>query len=419
MKQLQPYTIYRIYSGALALLRALHFTTATYYYITAVGLNPFQLVLVGTTLMIVILVGEVPTGVLADTYTRRLSVIVGVALMGVGFLVEGAIARFAAVLAAQVIWGVGLTFTSGALEAWIADELGGTDLEAVYLRGSQIGSASALAGIAGSVALASVRLNLPLIVSGLGLLALAIFLALAMTERGFTPQRHAGQSAWGTARATLRAGIRQVRRRAALLRIMGITFFFAIASESFDRLWEVHFLSRTGFPALDGLTPVAWFGVINAGALLLSIGAASLARRRFDTRSSRGLARLLALVTALAMAGMFGFGLATSFTAALLAYWAAYLMRRLYEPLYMAWLNQHATSEVRATVLSLAGQVDAVGQIAGGPLFGLIATAVSTAAAIVAAGCALIPALLLYRPALRGKDITSAQDVGAIATIEG
>jgi MFS transporter, DHA3 family, tetracycline resistance protein len=419
VRQLQPYTVYRIYSGVLALLRSLHFTAVVFYYVTVVGLNPFQLVLVGTTLMTVILVGEVPTGVVADTYSRRLSVIIGVALMGAGFLVEGAVAHFAAVLAAQVIWGLGATFTSGALEAWIADELGGADLDVIYLRGSQIGSAGALVGIAGSVALAGVRLNLPLIVSGLGLLALAAFLALAMPERGFTPRRHADRSAWSAARATLRAGVRLVWGRAALLTIMGITFFFAMASESFDRLWEVHFLSRTGFPALDGLTPVAWFGMINAGALLLSIGAASLAQSAFDTRSTRGIARMLAIVTALVMAGMFGFGLARSFTVALLAYWAAYLMRRLYEPLYMAWLNQHTTSEVRATVLSLAGQVDAVGQIAGGPLFGLIATAVSTAAAIVAAGCALVPALLLYRPALRRGGTTNELEHGAIASVEG
>ena len=125
MRRFQAYTIFCIYSCAMSLLRAMHFTAAAIYYVTVVGLSPFQLVLVGTTLMVVILLAETPTGVLADTYSRRLSVIVGVALIGLGFLLEGLIANFAAVLAAQLIWGVGLTFTSGALEAWIADELAG------------------------------------------------------------------------------------------------------------------------------------------------------------------------------------------------------------------------------------------------------------------------------------------------------
>jgi hypothetical protein len=200
---------------------------------------------------------------------------------------------------------------------------------------------------------------------------------------------------------------------------MGITFFFGMASESFDRLWEVHFLAMAAFPVLDGVTPVVWLGIIRAGALLLSIGAAGAARRWFDTRSHGGLTRMLAAVTALVMAGMLGFGLAGSFGLALLAYLAAYLMRRLYEPLYLAWLNQHTESDVRATVLSLAGQVDAVGQIAGGPLFGLVATAISTGAAIAAASCVLAPALLLYRLALRRGSMVGEQEPGALAGAEG
>jgi DHA3 family tetracycline resistance protein-like MFS transporter len=385
----------------MALLRALHFTAAAIYYVTVVGLNPFQLVLVGTTLMVVILLAEIPTGVVADTYSRRLSVIVGVALIGLGFWLEGALAHFGAVLMAQVLWGIGLTFTSGALEAWIADELGGQNVDQVFLRGAQLGNFGALLGIALSVALASLWLSLPLVVSGLALLGLAGFLALFMPEHGFTRQPRAERSSWRAARQTLISGVSLVRARTALLLIMGITLFVGISSESFDRLWEVHFLSQTGFPSLAVMTPVAWFGVINIGARLLSILAAGFARRRFDTASHHGLARLLAAVTTLMMLGTFGFGLANGFVVALLAYWAVYLLRQLYVPLYYAWLNQHSESRVRATVMSLAGQVDAIGQIAGGPPFGWVATAFSTGAAIVTAACMLLPALPLYRLALR------------------
>jgi DHA3 family tetracycline resistance protein-like MFS transporter len=114
------------------------------------------------------------------------------------------------------------------------------------------------------------------------------------------------------------------------------------------------------------------------------------------------------------MVGMLGFGLARGFGLGLGAYWTVYLMRRLFDPLYMAWINQHSQSEVRATVISIAGQVDAVGQIAGGPLFGLIATVFSTGAAIAAAGCVLAPALLLYRLTLRHVAAVD-QESGALA----
>jgi DHA3 family tetracycline resistance protein-like MFS transporter len=401
VRPLKAYTIYCIYSCAMALLRAMHFTAATIYYVTVVGLNPFQLVLVGTTLMVVILLAEIPTGVLADTYSRRLSVILGVALIGVGFWLEGAVANFTAVLAAQLLWGIGLTFTSGALEAWIADELGGQNVDQVFLRGAQLGNFGALLGIASSVALATVRLSLPLVVSGVALVGLAGFLALFMPEHGFTRPLHERRSPWRAARQTFVSGMGLVRGSTALLLIMGITLFVGVSSESFDRLWEVHFLSQTGFPSLAAMTPVAWFGLINVGARLLSILAAGFARRCFDTASHQGLARLLAVVTTLMLIGTFAFGLANSFTMGLLAYWVVYLLRQLYVPLYYAWLNHHSESRVRATVMSLAGQVDAIGQIAGGPPFGWLATAYSSGLAIMAAACMLLPTLPLYRLALR------------------
>lgn len=118
------------------------------------------------------------------------------------------------------------------------------------------------------------------------------------------------------------------------------------------------------------------------------------------------------------MLGMFGFGVAQTFGVALAAYWSAYLMRRVYEPLHMAWINRHAETRVRATVISLSGQVDAIGQIAGGPLFGVLATTASTGAAIVAAGCALLPALLLYRFAPR-VSVSAQEEPATPALVEG
>jgi DHA3 family tetracycline resistance protein-like MFS transporter len=88
-------------------------TVASVYRIEVVDLDPLRLVLLGTALEVAVLVFEVPTGVLADTYGRRRSVITGFLLMGSGFALEGAVPTFAAVLAAQAVWGVGYTFIAG------------------------------------------------------------------------------------------------------------------------------------------------------------------------------------------------------------------------------------------------------------------------------------------------------------------
>jgi hypothetical protein len=69
----------------------LYATIASVYRIQTVGLNPLQLVLVGTALELAVLIFEVPTNVFADTYGRRRSVIVGFFLIGAGFSFEGAL----------------------------------------------------------------------------------------------------------------------------------------------------------------------------------------------------------------------------------------------------------------------------------------------------------------------------------------
>ena len=111
------YRVYLILSGAAALLFSLMFTLNMIYEAQVVGLTPLQLVLVGTTLEIVCFLFEIPTGIVADLYSRRLSVIIGFLLVGVGFTIEGLLPFLGAILLTQVLWGIGSTFLSGALEA--------------------------------------------------------------------------------------------------------------------------------------------------------------------------------------------------------------------------------------------------------------------------------------------------------------
>ena len=104
-------------------------TMSMVYQVSVVGLNPLQLVLVGTVVEASYFLFEIPTGVVADVYSRRLSILIGLVLTGISFIVVGAIPHFDTILLAQVIWGMGATFLSGATQAWIADEW-------LYLHGS-------------------------------------------------------------------------------------------------------------------------------------------------------------------------------------------------------------------------------------------------------------------------------------------
>jgi MFS transporter, DHA3 family, tetracycline resistance protein len=399
-RPLPAYPLYCAYCLIVRGLRAVYWTAGVYFYISVVGLDPFRLVIVGTALEVVILLGEVPTGIVADIYSRRLSVILGVALMGAGFAFDGAVGAFWATLVAQLIWGLGATFTSGALGAWIADELGGDDLERVYLRGAQCASAGALLGIGVGVGLSYAGLALTMVLAGGALLAFAAFLAAVMPEHGFAPIARGTRGAWSHFGATLRAGRTVVRGSGSVLACVGLVVLLGMGSESFDRLWEVHLLG-IGLPSVAGFTPVAWFGLVDAGGALLSITAAEVMRRRVALGAPRTLLRALLAFTGLITLGMVAFGAARSFVVGVAAYWLTLLLRQLASPLIDAWLARQTPSAIRATVLSFVGQADAAGQIAGGPLFGWIAGAHSTGLALAAAGLSLLPGIPLLLRALR------------------
>ncbi len=417
MRRLNAYHIYLALEGAYACFFALIATVNLVYQMEVAHLNPLQLVLVGTVLEGTAFLCEVPTGILADTYSRRLSVILGIVLTGAGFMLEGLVPRFGAILLAQVIWGVGATFASGAEEAWIAGEIGDERAGPAYLRAAQAGQLGTLLGIPLSVALASVRLNLPIVVGGALILALGLALVLVMPERGFRPAPRERHGAWRTFGATFLRGGRLVRRSPLLLSILGVAAFFGMSSEGFDRLWTAHILTDYHLPALGQLDPVVWFGVIRASTLLLSIAATDIVRRRLDTRDHRAVTRTLFITNTALIASIVVFGLAGNFALALGAVLVASALRRVDSPVYTAWLSQSIAPEVRATVLSMGSQMDAFGQIAGGPVVGVIGTFVSLRAAMVATAVALAPALPLFARAGRHGAATApiVEEAGATA----
>jgi DHA3 family tetracycline resistance protein-like MFS transporter len=407
----RPLAVYLALEGALALFMAIYGTVTAIYRVQVAGLNPLQLTLVGTALEGSVFLLQLPTGALADTFSRRASVIFGVLLTGAGFLLEGLFPIFWVILLAQVLWGAGYTFISGAEEAWIADEIGVERANQAFLRASQVGMVTQIIGVGISVALASARLSLPLVTAGALTLALGVALIPLMPEsRRVSRAEGQGDSAaslrgrLAEVSRTARAGLALTRARPVLLLILGIALFQGMSSEGFDRLGEAHFLLNTGLPPLGPLQPVAWFGAFSIAIALLGLAATEVTRRRVDTARHEPVSRaLLGLIVALLVC-LVAFALAPGFALAAAAYVAANVIRRVVGPLATAWVNQSADSRSRATVLSLEGQADALGQIAGGPVVGAIGLAVSLPAALLASAAALLPALGLYLRAVATRE---------------
>lgn len=382
--------VYLVLEGASALFIQTAVTTYAIYYATTIGMDPLQLVLVGTLFETTIFLFEIPTGVVADVYSRRLSVIIGVGLLGIGLMIAGFIPVFAAILVSEILTGIGATFTSGATEAWITDEIGVERAGKAFIRAGQLRIICGMLGIILSVTLASIGLNWPMAAAGLLLVGLTAFLILVMPERGF--QRGAERQTWGTLIKTFRDGVRLIRLRPILMIVLAVEFIIAFHSEGFDHLWQKHILDTFTLPTVGSLNPVVWFGVIGVGANLLGLGLSEFIRRRANLDEP---ARALLIVNGLAALSILVFALAGNFMLAIGAFWLMSALRQAADPISKAWLNQYADPRIRATLFSMRGQTGAIGEIVGGPPVGLIGSLVSVRAALMTSGFILMLALPL------------------------
>ena len=372
------------------------------YLVRELHFSPLQLVLMGTAMEAAVFLCEVPTGVVADTYSRRLSLIIGYLGMGVAWAAVGLVSAPWLIIALWALWGLSYTFTSGAEQAWITDEVGvenvGTRLPARRaLRPGRRGasgcsrrSASAWSRSAPGVILGGVFT----IACGLGCLAF-------MPEHGFRrrPREERG-SALAEMRTTASAGARYAWAAPAILLLIGVELFMGASSEAFDRLKEAHFLRDVGLP-----------GEHRPGRLVR----APLARRdgaehrgdrqpdqaRRPRRPRVGGALRCSRFVCLELVAMLVFALTGSVWLAVAGILGVFFARNMAGPLFDTWLNEQITdSSVRATVISLTGQANAIGQTAGGPVLGVVGNVWGIRAALAGGAAAIAPALGLFARAI-------------------
>jgi MFS family permease len=399
-----PTRTYYVYNAAWSFLAALSFTLNLVYYVRDAGLDPLQMVLVGTTLELTCFLFEIPTGIVADLYSRRLSIVIGFVLIGAGLLLQGLIPAFLAILAAQVLWGVGYTFTSGADQAWITDEIGTERAGRVFVRAQQFELAAKIAGTVTAGGLGLISLPLPMVISGAGTMLLGLLLALFMREQNFHRTPREERETFKQTAETFKHGLAVARQRPVVRTLVVISLIAGLSSEAFDRLWSVKLLTFS-FPTVFGTSdPALWFTVLALAGTVLTLGASLLLNRfsaeRLQASHPTGV---LATLAALDGLGMFLFLFAGNLWLALAALWLRQIADTVSIPIHSGWLNRHVDSRSRATVLSMVSQANAIGQVVGGPPLGALGRT-SLRGALLASGLIWLPIPALY---LRLKEARS------------
>ena len=409
----------QLYYALTFVLRMPTWVVLAVYLVQDLHLSPLQLVLMGTAMEGAVFLFEVPTGVLADTYSRRLSLIVGYLGMGASWLTVAFVSTPWIVIALWALWGLSYTFTSGAEEAWVADEIGADRTTHVFLRAARVGQAGAVVGLILQVAVGVVSLRAGIALGG----ALTIVCGLAciplMDEHSFKRRaRDESRSPFHAMRSTAMEGARYARTAPVILLLIAATVCMGASAEGFDRLKEAHFLRDVGLPWAGHVSPVVWFGALWLVGMVNGFVGTTLLIRRVERRGRGAVSTSLVGCAAFELGAMLVFALAWSPWVAIAGILGVFLARNLAQPLYTIWLNDQITdSRVRATVFSIGGQGDAIGQAAGGPVLGGIGNVWGLRAALAAGAIAIIPALGLYgRARAHGGSEPELQELAQPAT---
>ncbi len=408
IKKISAYKIYLLYSGITALLFSLVTTVMIVYHIENVHMNPLQLILVGTVLEAVCFIFEIPTGIVADVYSRKLSIIIGLILIGIGFTIEGSIPIFSAVIISQVVWGIGSTFTSGSVDAWIAEEENkNVDFNQIYLRAAQAGQIGSVIGIILATILGNFSVRIPILLSGVLFVVFALFLVLFMPENSFRPCAPEDINTYEKMVYTMKRSVGFIKSKPTISLLLLVTLFYGLSSEGYDRLSTAHFLRDTTLPKLWNLQPVTWFGIFGIAGMVLSAISMQFIIKRLRANSKIRSAVILLITNTFSIMSMAVFALTRDFSIMLIAYLSTNMFRSVNEPILNAWINRHIDDNARATILSTNGQINSLGQIIGGPFIGVLAANISVSFGIACTAILLTPVIVLYALSIKSDRMHS------------
>ena len=407
---------YYTLAGLYTLSAALIWGVNTLFLLGA-GLSFFEVFLANAAFSAGMVLFEVPTGVVADTLGRRVSFLLSVTVLAITTLLYVALAEVDAGVVAfavvSVLMGLGFTFYSGAMEAWLVDALSVAGhsgaLDAVFARGQQITGAAMLVGTVGGGLLGQIDLSLPYLVrSGLLVAVFAIAYAV-MHDIGFTPRRVTVAELPAEVARNAREGVAYGWAQRPLRLLMLASFF------QLGFLMWAFYASQPYLLDLLSSDAVWIAGLVTAGIALSTIAGNQLV----DVLSRRCGRRTTLLLGAAAVetCAAIVLGLVSSFWAALLALLLITAATGVTSPVRQAYLHQVVPSEQRATVVSFDSMISNTGGIGGQIGLGALGESRSVGAAFVVGGIVTGCALPLLA---RVRAIGGSPDriVGARAGVE-
>ena len=395
---------YFVYAGLYTLAASIIWGVNTLFLLDA-GLSIAEVFIANSAYSAGMMVFEIPTGVVADTLGRRVSFLLSIGVLMVSTLAYVGLAQIDAGLLAfagvSVFMGLGFTFYSGAMEAWLVDGVRfhgyAGDMDRIFGRGQIVSGASMLVGTVGGGVLGQIDLAIPFLVRA-GLFVLLLVLAVrGMHDLGFTPHRVPLRDVPAETSRVARAGVRFGWSHRSLRLLMVATAiqlgFFSWAWYA----WQPYLLELYGRDAV-------WLAGVVAAVLAISMMVGNAIVEVVMRWCGRRTTLFIAAGGVLTLASM-GVGIANSVLAAVAALFVAGVALGVQGPVRQSFIHHIVPSEHRATVVSLDSMVSGGGGVAGQSALGAVSQERGFSLGYIAGGAFTVLALpFLFAIRRRGDE---------------
>jgi DHA3 family tetracycline resistance protein-like MFS transporter len=330
-------------------------------------INLFQIGLLAAVFEASILIFEMPTGLLADIYGRRISIILSAVVSLISGLVFVSFPFLTGFIVAEILCGLGETLRSGALEAWLVDSLKHEGKEEqikhAFAQGTKFKTAGNLFGLILGGYLASLNIKFVWVPFTIIFFLLSSFLILKMREE-YRLEKESWEKMSFKFSETIKQSLNVVKSQKLILALILLSLFSEFSFETISQFWQVHFNENL-------LLPTRYFGWILAIASVVTILFIDKVTK-FSERFRYEVSVLIILQTLFLFSLLF-ISLTSSPLLAVIFFILLQSFVSFKEPVFLDLYNKHIPSSQRATLLSFQNLVGSGGEVLAGLCIGLVA----------------------------------------------
>lgn len=399
---MKPYRQYLILIFATNCAFAFSFSTYVMFLLSK-GVSLFEVGLINIFFMVAIALAEIPTGVFADMLGRKFSFLISCLVTAAGLFIYFSSSSFWLFVTAEILAGIGITFKSGALDAWVVDSVAQSGEKISNERifssaGITRNGAYIFGGLAGGY-IGSANLAYPWLAGGLVLCLTFIWAALAMKEPNRETHLKSKSPFLAIGDILKRSFIFGFKKRVVLL-LMSAALVTSFLYQPLNMYWQPQFSAKAG----GEIWILGWVSVL----IFLSLMLGSILVKTIPAKWGRS--KVLAGLVGLNSLPIIIAALMSRFWPMLALFCTYEIARGMLEPIRISFINNEIPSSERATILSLDQVFMRIGAILGLFITGLIADHVSISvswAFAAVAGLAAIPLFLACKPSDGGLPGTS------------